>query len=123
MNVGQSWRWELEARGRELIVTLPGTSYRVIYRQHQNSPKPVTAIVPKGNERGALVSREEFFARALRLANGKARELGWFEYLKARTSQAHEGGSLPAEVSGPWRSWLGQQSCCGRNPQQILSDP
>jgi hypothetical protein len=78
MNVGQSWRWELEARGRELI-TLPGTSYRVIYCQHQNSPKLVTLIVPKGNERGALVSREEFLAPALRLANGKARELGWFE--------------------------------------------
>jgi hypothetical protein len=68
-----------EARGRGLIVTLPGASYRVIYRQHQNSPKLVTAMVPKGNERGALVSREEFLARALRLANGKARELGWFE--------------------------------------------
>jgi hypothetical protein len=62
-------------RGHQLIITLPGTSYR----KHPNSPKLVTAIVPKDNERGALVSREEFLAHAWKLANDKAREVRWIE--------------------------------------------
>jgi hypothetical protein len=77
MGAGQAWHWELEVRGRELIITLPGTSYRAIYHNSQNSRQLLAKIVPKADESGALVSKSEFLARALKLANDKARELGW----------------------------------------------
>ena len=77
MSVGQSWRWEIEVRGQELIITLPGTNYRAIYHKPDSSPQLVARSVPKGDEAAALVSREEFLAHASELANDKARELGW----------------------------------------------
>jgi hypothetical protein len=77
MTVGQSWRWKIEVRGQELIITLPGTTYRAIYHKPEGSPKLVARSVPKYDESVALVSRGEFLAHALKIANDKARELGW----------------------------------------------
>lgn len=71
MSVGQSWRWEIEVRGQELIITLPGTNYRAIYHKPDSSPQLVARSVPKGDEAAALVSREEFLAHAC-IAPGEA---------------------------------------------------
>ncbi|MGC1179516.1 MAG: hypothetical protein WA884_10975 [Methyloceanibacter sp.] len=77
MSKARAWGYELEVRGRELIITLPGTSYRAIYHKPQNSPQLLAKIFPRENEKRALVGQAEFLARAWKLANNKARELGW----------------------------------------------
>jgi hypothetical protein len=51
----------VEVRNQDIIVTMPGTSLRVVYRQPQKGP----------------ITRAEFTAKAMKLANAKARELGW----------------------------------------------
>ena len=58
----------LDVRGGDIIVDLPGTSYTVTYH------KP--AVSPQDDARTEL-TQAEFLARAWRLANDKARELGW----------------------------------------------
>ena len=64
----------LEARDRDIVVTLPGTDYAVTYYK---APQQLLAKSHSGREvEGAPMTRVEFHARAWRLANDKARELG-----------------------------------------------
>jgi hypothetical protein len=58
-----------------IIVILPSTSFRVIY----SKPKKSDGLVAFGvrGDKGAGVSQVDFLARAWRVANDKARELGW----------------------------------------------
>lgn len=66
-----------QIHGNNLIVTLPGTSYCVTYWKPETEPRLIAKSFPRENEKGALVSQTEFLAAAWRLANEKARELGW----------------------------------------------
>ena len=55
----------VEVRDQDLVVTMPGTSLRIVYRK------------PRwGSQLVARLTRAEFLARALKAANDKARELG-----------------------------------------------
>jgi hypothetical protein len=54
----------VEVRGAEIVVTLPFTSYTVTYYKPANSSQ-------------AGMTNAEFLAKAWRLANDEARELGW----------------------------------------------
>jgi hypothetical protein len=58
-----------------IIVTLPGTTFRAIYRKLDKSPGMVVFAVQ--SDKSAGISRADFLARARRVANDKARELGW----------------------------------------------
>ena len=86
MSVGQLWHWEIEVRGEELIITLPGTTYRAIYHKPESSPKLVARSVPTADQSIALVSRDAFLAHASKLAHDKARELGWIVSFFTTTS-------------------------------------
>ena len=67
----------VEVLGDEIIVILPATSYGVTYFKPGNSPNLVAKnCVPK-IDAGAPMTHVEFFAKAWRAANVKARELGW----------------------------------------------
>jgi hypothetical protein len=68
----------LNSSGRKYETTL-GRALNSSFRTIEDLTKLVTVIGLKDNGRDAIVSREEFLARGLRFANGKARELGWFE--------------------------------------------
>jgi hypothetical protein len=65
----------LEVEGDGIIVTLPGTALRVIYRKQAHS-SGLVAIDVRGAP-GAAISQVAFLTRAWKLANEKAREFGW----------------------------------------------
>jgi hypothetical protein len=70
----------LEARDRDIVVTLPGADYAVTYYKATRFPQQLLAKSYSGREvEGAPMTRVEFYARAWRLANDKARELGWIK--------------------------------------------
>ena len=51
----------------DIIVSLPGTSYSVTYFKRANSPQLLAKPI----------ALSDFLSRAWRVANDKARELGW----------------------------------------------
>ena len=65
-----------EVRDDEIIVTLPGTDYVATY--YRATPRELLAKSHAGQEAdGAPMTLAEFHARAWKLANDKAREMGW----------------------------------------------
>jgi hypothetical protein len=63
--------------GNEILVTLQGTSYAVTYFKRRGSPSLFAKdIIHKDDPRIPMTSAE-FLAKAWKLANDKARELGW----------------------------------------------
>ena len=69
----------VEARDRDIIVTMPGTSFRVVYRKRDRSPQLVARLDYFQNEQKGPIARAEFLANAWNLANDKARELRWIK--------------------------------------------
>ncbi len=65
--------------GSDIVVTLPGTRLEVTYRKSVGGPglvaKSLSSWLPEDLD--APISRADFLALAWRLANDKARELGW----------------------------------------------
>jgi hypothetical protein len=81
------WREELTAeafkdvlkrykRG-DIIVTAPGTSYTVTYYKPKDSPQLLAKRIASADDPRVAMTLSEFLAEAWRLANNKARELGW----------------------------------------------
>ena len=68
-------RLRIEVEDDVLMVTLPGTTFRVIYSKPRKSPGLVAFGVHGDKDAG--LSQVDFLARAWRVANDKARELGW----------------------------------------------
>jgi hypothetical protein len=68
---------QLEVRDDEIIVILPFTLYTVTYYKPANSPQLLAKNFPINDDRRVPISQSDFLARAWRLANDKARELGW----------------------------------------------
>ena len=66
----------LETQGSDIVITLPGTSYQVTFRKLADYPG-ISASHNIQDERDAPITRAEFLALAWRVANDKARELGW----------------------------------------------
>jgi hypothetical protein len=68
-------RLRVEIDDDGIIVTLPGTTFRVIYRKQSDPPGLVQSALRA--DKSAGISKADFLARAVRVANDKARELGW----------------------------------------------
>jgi hypothetical protein len=66
-----------EVRDDEIIVTLPGTSYSVTYFKPASSPQLLARQIAVKDDPRTALSLSEFLGRAWKLANDKARELGW----------------------------------------------
>ena len=62
----------VEVEGGGIVVTLPGTSYAVTYYKLANSPQLHGRHLPDQVDRRSPIVR-----KAWKLANAKARELGW----------------------------------------------
>jgi hypothetical protein len=67
----------VEARANDIVVTMPGTSLRVVYRKPHRGSQLVPRLDYFQDQQKGPITRAEFLTRALEAANKKARELGW----------------------------------------------
>jgi hypothetical protein len=67
----------VEVVDKEIIVTLAGASYRVVYRKPADKPWLMATSRSGRWEPGTSMTLAEFHARAWGAANDKARKLGW----------------------------------------------
>ena len=61
----------------EILVSLPGTSYSVIYFKREGSPQLSARHIPMTEDSRTPLKLSDFLSRAWTKANDKARELGW----------------------------------------------
>jgi hypothetical protein len=61
----------VQARDRDIIVTMPGTSFRVVYRKPDRGPQLVARLDYFQNEQKGPITRAEFLAQAWQAANAK----------------------------------------------------
>ena len=74
----KSWgRLRIDVVDDEIVVTLPGTSYSVTYYKLPNSPQLLAKRIANQDDPRVPMRLSEFLARAWRIANDKAREMGW----------------------------------------------
>ena len=69
----------VEVRDDDIIVTVPGTSYTVTYYKPTKSSQLLARCIAEEDDSRASISLSEFLALAWKLANDRARELGWIE--------------------------------------------
>jgi hypothetical protein len=67
----------VELRNHDILVTMPGTNFRVVYRKPNLSPGLVARLDYFQNQQKGPITRAQFLARARKLTDAKARELGW----------------------------------------------
>jgi hypothetical protein len=61
----------------EIVVTLPGSHYSATYYKPANSPQLLAKHFSDRDDPRVAMRLSEFLTKAWRLANDKARELGW----------------------------------------------
>jgi hypothetical protein len=67
----------VEVRNLDIVITMPGTSLRVVYRKPHRGSQLVARLDYFQDQQKGPITRAEFLAKALKLANHRARELGW----------------------------------------------
>ena len=73
--MGEAVRLHVEVDGDDIVVTMRGTEFRVTY--HKDPSPPGLVAHAWRNSPGSGVSQKDFLERAWRVANDKAREIGW----------------------------------------------
>jgi hypothetical protein len=68
---------EIEVQDGDITVTLPNTSYTVTYYKPKNSPQLLAKRIATRDDPLVAMTLSEFLAAAWRLADNKARALGW----------------------------------------------
>jgi hypothetical protein len=69
----------VEVRNGDVVVTMPGTGLRVVYRKPHHGSQLVARLDYFLNQQMGPVTQAEFRALAWKCANDKARELGWIK--------------------------------------------
>jgi hypothetical protein len=77
LGLEKSEHMTIEVRDQDIVVTMPGTSLRVVYRRPHRGSQLVARLDYFQDQQKGPITRAEFLARALKAANDKARELGW----------------------------------------------
>ena len=72
-----SYNLHLELKGDEILVTMPDTTFKVVYPRPNCGAHLRAKLNYFQDEQKGPVSRAEFVDRAAKLADAKARELGW----------------------------------------------
>jgi hypothetical protein len=67
---------QVELRNQALLVTMPGTTLRVVYRK-PSCDRLVPRLDYFQREQKGPITRLQFLVRARKIADEKARELGW----------------------------------------------
>ena len=79
--LAKSWRASedlyVKVDGGEFTVMLPGTKYAVTYYKPANSRQLHGKNFPDEVDRRSPISQAAFVGKAWKIANDKARELGW----------------------------------------------
>ena len=68
---------QLEVRAGDIVATMPGTSFRVVYRKPNRGPQLVARLDYFQDQQRGPITRAAFIVLALKAASEKARELGW----------------------------------------------
>ena len=80
-HLARSWQatdhLHVEVEGGEVMVTLPGTRYAATYYKPENSRQLHGKHFPEEVDRWSPISQAAFVGKAWKVANEKARELGW----------------------------------------------
>ena len=63
--------------GDQIIVTWPGSIYSVTYYKRENTPQLLAKRIVDHDDLRFPMTAAEFLAEAWKLANAKARALGW----------------------------------------------
>jgi hypothetical protein len=67
----------VEVKGGDIVVTLPGADYSVTYFKPERAPQLLAKDISDRDDPRLPMTGAEFLAKAWKLANDKARELGW----------------------------------------------
>jgi hypothetical protein len=67
----------IETHGNNIVVGMPGTSYRVRYRRPNGGRQLVAYQLPKADDPSVAITSAQFMTLAWRIATDKARKLGW----------------------------------------------
>jgi hypothetical protein len=70
-------RLQVEVWDDEIVITLPASIYAVTYYKPANSAGLLAKNFPKSDDPRISMTQAEFLARGWKLANDRARELGW----------------------------------------------
>lgn len=72
-------RWDLlaEVQNGYIVVRVPGTSYAITFHKPADSPQLLAKNYPLKDDHRAPMNQAVFLTSAWKLANDKARELGW----------------------------------------------
>ena len=65
--------------GSEIVVTASDSDYVMTYHKPANSPQLLAKSFPRKEDRRVSMTLANFLTAACKLANDKARELGWIE--------------------------------------------
>ena len=85
-NFQRRWPSELSAitpvfrvavQGSDIVVTAPDTDYVMTYHKSIDSPRLIAKSFPRKEDRRVSMTLADFLTAAWKLANDKARELGW----------------------------------------------
>ncbi len=68
---------DIRVSGNDIIVTLLGTSYSVTYFKRRGSPGLFAKDIANEDDARVPMTSAEFLAKAWKIANDKAREVGW----------------------------------------------
>lgn len=64
-------------QGSEIVVTASDSDYVITYHKPANSPQLLARSFPRKEDRRVSMTLADFLTSAFKLANDKARELGW----------------------------------------------
>lgn len=67
----------VQVQGGEIVVTASDADYGVTYHKPANSPQLLAKSYPRKEDRRVSMTLAQFLTDAWKLANDKARELGW----------------------------------------------
>ena len=68
---------QVAVQGREIVISASDTDYVMTYHKPANSPQLLARSFPRREDRRTSMSLADFLTAACKLANDKARQLGW----------------------------------------------
>ena len=67
----------VDVQGSDIVITAPDSDYMMTYHKPANSPRLLAKSFPRKEDRRVSMALADFLTAAHKLANDKARELGW----------------------------------------------
>jgi hypothetical protein len=69
--------FRVAVQGSDIVITASGTEYVMIYHMPTNSRQLIAKSFPRKEDRRVSMTLADFLTAAYKLANDKAREVGW----------------------------------------------